>query len=243
MVLGEEAAAAGGDGGGAAKEKTLEEITLEMLEQLGAAVRPSRHVPNLEALNWVVGKLHSAEPPTELDMEWCSVGDEQAAVLAKALKGNTTVHTLKLRYNEIRDQGATALAESLEGHASLHTVTLGNNLIGDAGAQRLASAIGAPGGKVQRLDLRYNAMGPTLPESFVSLTGLTALDISANRLVALPPQVGQLTGLQELVVSRNHNLLPRTLCSITDTEELLRAIREQAPAGQPPQGGQSKAPE
>ena len=41
QVLGEEAAAAAGgvsDVGGAAKEKTLEEITLEMLEQLGAAV-------------------------------------------------------------------------------------------------------------------------------------------------------------------------------------------------------------
>jgi len=30
-------------------------------------------------------------------------------------------------------------------------------------------------------------------------------------------QLGQLTGLTELVVSRNHHLLPRPLCSLSDT--------------------------
>lgn len=63
--------------GEAKKDKTLEEITLEMLEQLGASVRPARNVPNVEALSWVLEQLRSSNPPSTLDMEWFSMGDPQ----------------------------------------------------------------------------------------------------------------------------------------------------------------------
>ena len=59
-----------------------------------------------------------------------SMGDAEAAELAAALKSNTSVKVLKLRYNEIRDAGATALAEAIEHHPTLETLALGNNLIG-----------------------------------------------------------------------------------------------------------------
>jgi hypothetical protein len=58
-------------------KKTLEEITLSVLDDLKASVRPARYVPNEEALAEVLEQLKSADPPSELDMEWFSVGDEQ----------------------------------------------------------------------------------------------------------------------------------------------------------------------
>ena len=39
-----------------------------------------------------------------------SMGDAEAAELARALKANSSVKVLRLRYNEIRDAGAEALA-------------------------------------------------------------------------------------------------------------------------------------
>jgi hypothetical protein len=60
-------------------EKTLEEFNLEMLAQLTASVRPARHVPNLAALEWVLDQLNSSMPPTELDMEWFSIGCPQVS--------------------------------------------------------------------------------------------------------------------------------------------------------------------
>ena len=48
-----------------------------MLAQLTAAVRPTRHVPNMAALQWVLDQLNSATPPSELDMEWYSIGCPQ----------------------------------------------------------------------------------------------------------------------------------------------------------------------
>jgi hypothetical protein len=46
------------------------------------------------------------------------------------------------------------------------------------------------------LDLRYNSVGPALPDAFTALTALTSLDLRANRLEALPPRLGRLTNLQ-----------------------------------------------
>mmetsp|Transcript_32001 Transcript_32001/g.85440 ORF Transcript_32001/g.85440 Transcript_32001/m.85440 type:complete len:239 (-) Transcript_32001:26-742(-) len=205
-------------------KKTLEEFNLEMLAQLTAAVRPARYVPNLAALQWVLDRLNSASPPTELDMEWFSIGCPQATTLATALKSNTSLRTLKLRYNEIRDEGASALAEVLECHPALETLTLGNNIIGNPGAARLAT--GAAASRTLRsLDLRYNAMGPGLPAPFTSLTSLTSLDLRANRLECLPAALGRLTNLQELVVERNHRLAPRSLTDATNTKDLLALLR------------------
>lgn len=65
------------------------------------------------------------------------MGDAEATELAAALKSNTSVKVLKLRYNEIRDAGATALAGAIESHNTLETLTLGNNLIGSRQAHRL----------------------------------------------------------------------------------------------------------
>eukprot|EP00802_Teleaulax_amphioxeia_P014793 Tamp_14871.p2 GENE.Tamp_14871~~Tamp_14871.p2 ORF type:complete len:186 (-),score=35.35 Tamp_14871:1014-1571(-) len=141
----------GAENGAEEASDTLEEITMAMLEQLGASVRPARHVPNAAALKWILDMLASAEPPEELNMEWFSLGDAEAAELAEALKTNTTVKVLKLRYNEIRDAGAGALAGALHVHPALETVLLGNNLIGNAGAEQLA---GADGTRVTRSLLR-----------------------------------------------------------------------------------------
>jgi len=217
----------GAENGAEEASDTLEEITMAMLEQLGASVRPARHVPNAAALKWILDMLASAEPPEELNMEWFSLGDAEAAELAEALKTNTTVKVLKLRYNEIRDAGAGALAGALHVHPALETVLLGNNLIGNAGAEQLAGAVSARG-IVSRLDLRYNQMGPELPEAFCGMTCLTALDIRANRLTCLPTALGAMTNLKELVVERNHDLEPKSFSAPNlSPAELLELIRTQ----------------
>eukprot|EP00960_Hanusia_phi_P074698 768291-Hanusia_phi.AAC.6 len=144
--------------------KSLEEITLKMLDELGHTVQPARYVPNVEAIQWTVSQLQSASPPQELDMEWFSVGDAEATQLAEVLRTNATVTTIKLRYNEIRDEGAKALvralASCLASHPSVQHVYLGNNIIGSDGADALAvrmilRAI-AENGRIRKLDLRYN---------------------------------------------------------------------------------------
>lgn len=62
----------------------------------------------------------------------------QATKLAEALKENTSLTSLKLRYNEIRDDGAKALAGVIEVHPNLQSMTLGNNIIGSEGAGEIA---------------------------------------------------------------------------------------------------------
>ncbi len=52
---------------------------------------------------------------------------------------------------------------------------------------------------------------PTMDAWQARLTNLKRLDISANRLESLPAGLGALTGLEELVVERNHNLAPKSL--------------------------------
>lgn len=68
-----------GGSGVAPGKQTLEEITLGVLEELGAAVRPARYVPNEDALEDVLEQLRSADPPKELDMEWYSIGDHEVS--------------------------------------------------------------------------------------------------------------------------------------------------------------------
>ncbi|EKX54778.1 hypothetical protein GUITHDRAFT_131789 [Guillardia theta CCMP2712] len=213
--------------------KSLEEITLKMLDELGSTVKPARYVPNVEAIQWTISQLQSASPPQELDMEWFSVGDAESTQIAQVLMTNTSVTRMKLRYNEIRDEGAKALASCIASHPTLQSVHLGNNIIGNEGADALARAI-AQNGRIKKLDLRYNNMGPALPQSFTSLTCLESLDIRANRLVSLPSGLGELTALQELVVERNHDLMPKNLSVLSSTPELLEAIRRQDESGTGP---------
>jgi len=51
---------------------------------------------------------------TELRLDENNIGDEGAAAIAEALRGNEVLTTLNLANNpQIRDQGAAAIAEAL----------------------------------------------------------------------------------------------------------------------------------
>ena len=71
------------------------------------------------------------------------IGDEQAIILANALKKNRTVTELNLFKNQIGDTGAIALAEALEVNRTLSSLNLASNKIRVAGAIALAKALAA----------------------------------------------------------------------------------------------------
>ena len=67
--------------------------------------------------------------------------DDDVIKLAKALKKNKILTTLKLESNQINSKGATALADALIKNETLTTLHISENKIGDKGAIALASAL------------------------------------------------------------------------------------------------------
>ena len=58
------------------------------------------------------------------------VGAAGAQAFAEALRANTTLQTLSLRYERIGDDGAQALADALRENTALQTLELSDNGIG-----------------------------------------------------------------------------------------------------------------
>ena len=75
-----------------------------------------------------------------------AVGPTGAALLADALKVNTSLTVLQLVSNGVHDAGAAALAEALKLNTTLTSLHLGNNGVGDAGGNALARAMQCTGG-------------------------------------------------------------------------------------------------
>jgi hypothetical protein len=88
-----------------------------------------------------------------------NIDDEDVCALADAVRANTTVTSIDLRFNSISAEGASALADALLVNTSVTRIQLGFNMIGDAGASALAVA------------LKVN-------------TSLTEIDISFNEIAA-----------------------------------------------------------
>ena len=68
-------------------------------------------------------------------------GDKEAAILAEALKKNTTLTSISLFENKIGDVGAASLAAALEKNSTLTSLDLYDNEIGDVGAVSLTAAL------------------------------------------------------------------------------------------------------
>jgi Ran GTPase-activating protein (RanGAP) involved in mRNA processing and transport len=86
-----------------------------------------------------------------------AVGPTGAALLADALKVNTSLTVLQLVSNGVHDTGAAALAEALKLNTTLTSLHLGNNGVGDAGGNAFARALqctsGNSGNALVTLDL------------------------------------------------------------------------------------------
>jgi Leucine-rich repeat (LRR) protein/GTPase SAR1 family protein len=70
------------------------------------------------------------------------------------------------------------------------------------------------------LDLSYKNLSK-LPPEILELTSLQELNLSGNRLTALPPEISQLTNLQELNLNRNQlTALPPEISQLTNLQSL-----------------------
>ena len=78
---------------------------------------------------------------TYLELGKNKIGDEEAKVIAEALKNNHTLHTLNLENNEIGDEGGKIIGEALKNNHTLHTLYLRCKKIGDEGVKALAEAL------------------------------------------------------------------------------------------------------
>ncbi|CAE7713668.1 NLRC3, partial [Symbiodinium microadriaticum] len=77
--------------------------------------------------------------------------------LADALKSNSTVTHVDLRYNEIGDEGDKALADAVESNRTV-TVNLTGSQLGGKGAKALAAALKS-NCTVTHVDLQGNNFG------------------------------------------------------------------------------------
>ena len=98
---------------------------------------------------------------TELNLRLNGIYDAGATALAEALKTNTTLTMLDLTENfEISDLGATALAEAIQTNSTLAGLNLSKNEIEDAGATALAKAL-QKNSNLRVLNLSDNSIGDT----------------------------------------------------------------------------------
>ena len=95
---------------------------------------------------------------TYLKINNCRFSDEEAKLLANALKNNTTLLEFYIDRNQIGAEGAKALANALGKNTTLLDFSLGNNQIGDEGAKALAIAL-EKNTTLMRLELYNNNIG------------------------------------------------------------------------------------
>ena len=72
------------------------------------------------------------------------IGPAGGAAVADALRLNSTVIDLNLRWNQLGDDGAASLAGALRVNETLASLRLSWNKIGDGGARALGAALAAP---------------------------------------------------------------------------------------------------
>ncbi len=91
---------------------------------------------------------------TTLRMNGCKIGNLGAEALSKALRLNSSLHTLSLERNIIDPAGAAVLASVLRENASLRALHLNMNYIGIAGTEALCAALRLDAAGLSRLHLR-----------------------------------------------------------------------------------------
>ncbi|CAF1592671.1 unnamed protein product, partial [Didymodactylos carnosus] len=87
------------------------------------------------------GQLQALDSVSDITLHNIGIDEEDALVLAEALKVNKTLTTLNLENNEISVRGGEALAEALKVNKTLTTLNLAGNQISDGGGEALAEAL------------------------------------------------------------------------------------------------------
>jgi Ran GTPase-activating protein (RanGAP) involved in mRNA processing and transport len=112
----------------------------------------------------------------------------------EALMLNSSLHHLRLSYNEIGDAGAGAIAEALTLNSSLQHLDLSNNQFGAAGAAAIVEALKL-NSSLQHLDLCSNQIGDAGAAAFAELLEFSLSYSKQNWS----------TGLQAVVVNKEND--------------------------------------
>ncbi|CAJ1455787.1 unnamed protein product [Effrenium voratum] len=91
-----------------------------------------------------------------LDLTGQSLGDTGALLLADAMKGNSSLRILSLRWNGIKERGAAAIAAALQV-SHVRCLDLYCNSFGDSGATHVAQAANSCN-SLRELDLGWNSV-------------------------------------------------------------------------------------
>ncbi|CAJ1455788.1 unnamed protein product [Effrenium voratum] len=90
------------------------------------------------------------------DLTGQSLGDTGALLLADAMKGNSSLRILSLRWNGIKERGAAAIAAALQV-SHVRCLDLYCNSFGDSGATHVAQAANSCN-SLRELDLGWNSV-------------------------------------------------------------------------------------
>ena len=115
---------------------------------------------------------------TFLDLRFNSIANEGAHSLSEALRVNTSLTSLNLSYNLIGDEEAHSLSEALRENTSLTSLILSDNSIGDDGANFLSEALRV-NTSLTSLDLCRNSIGD---EGAISLSKALRVNTSLTYL-------------------------------------------------------------
>ncbi|GFO44094.1 NACHT, lrr and pyd domains-containing protein 5 [Plakobranchus ocellatus] len=136
---------------------------------------------------------------------------QDVAVLAAALKDNSTVHSLDLRLNTIDQTGADALASLLQTTKTLRELNLSSCCLNVESLSTIAAAVGV-NRSLFDLDLSFLDVGdecaPCLRDMLRANVGLRKLRLRSNNLTwsgsyVIAEGLSRNTGLQVLDLSRN----------------------------------------
>ena len=109
------------------------------------------------------------------------------ALPIKKLKGTEPVESLDLSRKNLHAASAIVIASLICDNASVTKILVGGNNLGDEGATILCDALReSTVTKVQKLDLRFNGIGPEGAKAVAAIAAvvasLTQLDVGMNSL-------------------------------------------------------------
>ncbi|XP_078059765.1 NACHT, LRR and PYD domains-containing protein 3-like [Mustelus asterias] len=123
----------------------------------------------------------------DLDLSYNNLGDSGVKLLSVALRNlECQIQKLSLYGNNLTDSCAEDLASALSTNRSLIDLNLGSNNLGDSGVKLLSVALRNPDCKIQKLDLRGNALTDSCAEDLASALStnrsLIDLNLGSNNL-------------------------------------------------------------
>jgi hypothetical protein len=148
-----------------------------------------------EVVSFIEGELGEPEPPpevhkslfsrsvarlkenaddlTKLQLHGAHVNDSNVSRLCSALKSNTQLKVLDLKYSEIGSGGARVLAKMLEQNQTLATLIVSDSFVGSVGVNAICEALEWHNFTLCELEMEMNTLGKRV--NFVVQDRLEAL--------------------------------------------------------------------